>query len=147
MGLNFYFLKKNSFLIFLFVVFSYSLQAQNSSNRSTYIKDKLQKIDSLIEVKEYDRAEKLIANTKNTFSFRSNSEEKLAFDYRSVQILYDKNKEEDALKILLAGFEKLKTIIREGRGEGANTYAEKFDWYKANQKKVIKDWDMPDYNW
>ncbi len=48
---------------------------------------------------------------------------------------------------LLAGFEKLKTIIKEGRGEGANTYAEKFDWYKANQKKIIKDWDMPDYNW
>lgn len=48
---------------------------------------------------------------------------------------------------LLAGFENLKTIIKEGRGEGANTYAEKFDWYKANQKKVIKDWDMPDYNW
>lgn len=48
---------------------------------------------------------------------------------------------------LLAGFESLKTIIKEGRGEGANTYAEKFDWYKANQKKVIKDWDMPDYNW
>ncbi len=48
---------------------------------------------------------------------------------------------------LLAGFDKLKTIIKEGRGEGANTYAEKFDWYKANQKKVIKDWDMPDYNW
>jgi NADH-quinone oxidoreductase subunit B len=48
---------------------------------------------------------------------------------------------------LLHGFEKLKEIIKDGRGEGANTYAEKFDWYKANQKKVIKDWDMPDYNW
>ena len=48
---------------------------------------------------------------------------------------------------LLAGFEELKTLIREGKGEGANRYAEDFAWYKANQKKIIRDWDMPDYNW
>ena len=48
---------------------------------------------------------------------------------------------------LLAGFDKLKHIIREGRAEGANKYADNFDWYKGNQKKIIKDWDMPDYNW
>jgi NADH-quinone oxidoreductase subunit B len=48
---------------------------------------------------------------------------------------------------LLAGFDMLKKRIREGKGEGANLYAENFDWYKANQKKIIKDWDMPDYNW
>ncbi|ABK44709.1 Membrane bound protein complex subunit mbxJ [Magnetococcus marinus MC-1] len=48
---------------------------------------------------------------------------------------------------LLSGIEALKKIIREGRGEGANIYAERFEWYKANQKKVIQDWDMPDYNW
>lgn len=48
---------------------------------------------------------------------------------------------------ILAGFEKLKSLIREGKGEGANKYAMEFDWYKANQKKIIKDWDMPDYNW
>ncbi|WP_085442185.1 NADH-quinone oxidoreductase subunit NuoB [Magnetofaba australis] len=48
---------------------------------------------------------------------------------------------------LLAGFEDLKTLIRAGKAEGANRYAENFDWYKANQKKVILDWDMPDYNW
>ena len=48
---------------------------------------------------------------------------------------------------LLAGFEELKKIIKAGKSEGANEYAEKIDWYKANQKKIIKDWDMPDYNW
>lgn len=48
---------------------------------------------------------------------------------------------------LLAGFEKLKKRIKEGKGEGANEYARNFDWYKANQKQVITDWDMPDYNW
>ena len=48
---------------------------------------------------------------------------------------------------LLAGFVDLKKLIRSGKAEGANEYAENFDWYKANQKKVINDWDMPDYNW
>jgi NADH-quinone oxidoreductase subunit B len=48
---------------------------------------------------------------------------------------------------LLAGFMELKKIIRRGEAEGANKYAENFDWYKANQKSVIKDWDMPDYSW
>ncbi len=48
---------------------------------------------------------------------------------------------------LLAGFEELKRLIRQGKCEGGNLYAENFDWYKANQKRVIHDWDMPDYNW
>jgi NADH-quinone oxidoreductase subunit B len=48
---------------------------------------------------------------------------------------------------VLAGLEELKKRIRVGKGEGANTYIENLDWYKANQKKIIKDWDMPDYNW
>ena len=48
---------------------------------------------------------------------------------------------------LLAGFGKLKELIKTGRAEKANEYVENFDWYKANQKKIIKDWNMPDYNW
>ena len=48
---------------------------------------------------------------------------------------------------LLAGFEELIKIIRAGKAEGANQYAENFAWYKSNQKSVIHDWDMPDYNW
>lgn len=48
---------------------------------------------------------------------------------------------------VLAGFIKLKELIKAGKAEGQNLYAEKFDWYKANQKSVIKDWNMPDYNW
>ncbi len=48
---------------------------------------------------------------------------------------------------LLAGFTKLKELIQAGKAEGANQYAEKFEWYKTNQKKVIKNWDLPDYNW
>lgn len=48
---------------------------------------------------------------------------------------------------ILSGFDTLKTLIKEGKGEGAAKYAENFEWYKTNQKKIIKDWDMPDYNW
>ncbi|MBF0133038.1 MAG: NADH-quinone oxidoreductase subunit B [Magnetococcales bacterium] len=48
---------------------------------------------------------------------------------------------------LLEGFNTLKRMIRAGNAEGANTYAANFDWYKTNQKRVIHDWDMPDYNW
>ncbi len=48
---------------------------------------------------------------------------------------------------LLSGFMKLKELIKDGKGEKANEYARNFDEYKANQKKIIKDWNMPDYNW
>lgn len=48
---------------------------------------------------------------------------------------------------LIAGFNELKMMIKQGKAEGANQYAENFDWYKANQKKIIKDWDLPEYNW
>jgi len=48
---------------------------------------------------------------------------------------------------IIAGFEKLKTLIKAGQAEGANDYAERFEWYKANQKQIVKAWDMPDYNW
>jgi len=48
---------------------------------------------------------------------------------------------------LIAGFEKLKALIKAGQAEGARHYVENLDWYKANQKKIIKDWNMPDYNW
>ncbi len=48
---------------------------------------------------------------------------------------------------VLAGFTKLKELIRAGKAEGQNLYADKFDYYKENQKRIIKDWNMPDYNW
>ena len=48
---------------------------------------------------------------------------------------------------LLAGLLELKKKIKEGRADGHNRYIENLDWYKANQKRIIKNWDMPDYNW
>ncbi|MCK5823857.1 MAG: NADH-quinone oxidoreductase subunit NuoB [Ichthyobacteriaceae bacterium] len=48
---------------------------------------------------------------------------------------------------LLAGFAELKKLIKAGKGHKANEYVENLEWYKTNQKKIIKDWNMPDYNW
>ncbi|HMA61218.1 MAG TPA: NADH-quinone oxidoreductase subunit B, partial [bacterium] len=48
---------------------------------------------------------------------------------------------------IIAGFNKLKKKIKEGRADGDNQYVENLDWYKKNQKEIIKDWNMPDYNW
>jgi NADH-quinone oxidoreductase subunit B len=48
---------------------------------------------------------------------------------------------------LIAGFNRLKELIMEGKAEGANEYAKSFEWYKRNQRRIIKDWNMPEYNW
>jgi len=48
---------------------------------------------------------------------------------------------------LIAGFNRLKEKIQAGECDGTNKYANNFDWYKKNQKQIIKDWNMPDYNW
>ena len=48
---------------------------------------------------------------------------------------------------LLSSIMELQQDIRAGNCDGANRYVNNLDWYKTNQKKVIKNWDMPDYNW
>lgn len=48
---------------------------------------------------------------------------------------------------LLHAIMDLQGDIKAGKCDGANRYVRHFDYYKANQKKVIKDWNMPDYNW
>ena len=48
---------------------------------------------------------------------------------------------------LIAGFQELMEMIKRGEANGWNEYLENLDRYKANQKKVIPNWDMPDYNW
>ena len=48
---------------------------------------------------------------------------------------------------LIAGFNRIKKLIKEGKAEGANEYARNFEWYKKNQRRIIKDWNMPEYNW
>ncbi|MEN8125104.1 MAG: tetratricopeptide repeat protein [Bacteroidota bacterium] len=84
------------------------LQAQDISNRKNYIENKLLKIDSLIAEKQYDEAITMISNVENIFILKDTDQEKLAFDFRYAQILYENSEEEKALEKLLKGFEKLK---------------------------------------
>ena len=48
---------------------------------------------------------------------------------------------------IISGFNALKEKIKNGEADGHNKYVKNFKWYKDNQKKIIKDWAMPDYNW
>jgi NADH-quinone oxidoreductase subunit B len=48
---------------------------------------------------------------------------------------------------VISGFVKLQQLIQEGKGDGAKRYKENLDSYRANQKKIIPNWVMPDYNW
>jgi len=101
--------KKISFFFLLFTFFSLSTKAQQSNNQSIYIKDKLHRIDSLIGIKEYEKAKKIIGNTKNTFSFRKNEDEKFSLEFRSIKIKFERGKKEEALEQFLVGFEVLKS--------------------------------------
>ncbi len=97
------------FSFFFFLVLGGVLFSQDRMDQSSYVNKKLHKIDSLIKNKQYEKAKSLIKNTQNTFSFKNNKEEQLAFDFRSAQILYENGSEEKALEIVLKGFESLKS--------------------------------------
>ncbi len=48
---------------------------------------------------------------------------------------------------VIAGFVKLQKLIQEGRADGWKRYQENLEFYRNNQKKIIQNWVMPDYNW
>jgi len=48
---------------------------------------------------------------------------------------------------LIAGFDYLMRDIKAGRANGWHHYLENLAWYRENQKKVLTDWDLPDYSW
>ncbi len=48
---------------------------------------------------------------------------------------------------IVDGFALLMRRIREGRAVGWRHYLENLDWYRENQRAVITDWDLPEYNW
>jgi NADH-quinone oxidoreductase subunit B len=48
---------------------------------------------------------------------------------------------------VISGFVKLQEEIAAGRCHKGEKYIENLEWYRANQKKIIKNWKMPDYNW
>jgi len=96
------------FFLSIFLLFSGVLMSQKISQEESYVKNKLAQIDSLIDVGQFDKADALIKNTVNTFSFRKNSEEQLAFDFRVASSFYYQNEREKALELLLIGLDKLK---------------------------------------
>ncbi len=104
---------KQSLHIFFYLILTsifccgFSSYSQSASNKEIYIQNKFQKIDSLIELKQYDKALSFIKNAKNTFNFKSDDAENLEFDYRYAQILYENKDEEKALEVILKGFDKL----------------------------------------
>ena len=48
---------------------------------------------------------------------------------------------------VIDGFVKLQELIAGKKANGWIRYQENLEWYRANQKKIIKNWNMPDYNW
>ncbi len=48
---------------------------------------------------------------------------------------------------VISGFVKLQELIQQGKADNGKKYRENLEWYRTNQKKIIKNWNMPDYNW
>lgn len=48
---------------------------------------------------------------------------------------------------VIEGFIKLQELIKNGKANGWEHYNKNLEWYRTNQKKLIKNWNMPDYNW
>ena len=104
-------ISKNTLVTILFLFFSFwgtLLKAQTLSKRSSYLKDKIDVIDSLINNKSYDEALTILRNVDNTFTLKDGDKEKLELEYRHARILYENGDEEKALNILLKGYENLK---------------------------------------
>ncbi|MDN3642153.1 histidine kinase [Lutimonas halocynthiae] len=97
------------FFLSIFLLFSGVLMSQKISQEESYVKNKLAQIDSLINIGQHEKANSLINNTINTFSFRKNSEEQLAFDFRIAKNLYYQGNKEKGLNEMLVGLDKLKS--------------------------------------
>lgn len=93
---------------FLFFLFFVPLHAQEGSNQEEYLQSKMEQIDSLISINKLDRAQSILETTLNTFRFSPTSEDRLRFKLKEAEINYTAGKNEEALGILLNGFENLK---------------------------------------
>ncbi len=106
---NRYLNKIRLFTLFIFLVLGFNTIVFSQNQQDIYIENKLQKIDSLIGIKQYDKAVYLIKNTQNTFSFKSFDKQKLELEYRYALILNDTGEQEKAIEIILKGIESLKS--------------------------------------
>ena len=103
------FLKPKCQMAFLFLIFlSGPLLGQEKTQEVIYIENKLRQVDSLIDLGQFERADNIIQNTQNTFSFGKNSEEQLSFDFRMAKSYYQQKNPEKATEILLNGLDRLK---------------------------------------
>lgn len=48
---------------------------------------------------------------------------------------------------IIDGFGLLMKKIKDGRAEGWIHYKNNLDFYRKNQKEIISNWDLPEYNW
>ncbi|MFO8184166.1 MAG: NADH-quinone oxidoreductase subunit NuoB [Candidatus Aegiribacteria sp.] len=48
---------------------------------------------------------------------------------------------------IIDGFSLLMSRIKEGKATGWRDYLENLEEYRKNQKRIIGNWDLPDYNW
>ena len=48
---------------------------------------------------------------------------------------------------IIDGFSLLMRKIKDGSADGWKRYRNNLEEYRKNQKKIIRDWDLPDYNW
>ncbi len=103
---------KLGYRIFTFIIFLYStsfLFAQSGNQEAAYIEHKLKQIDSLLDAGSYKQVTEIINTTLNTFSFKKNSEEQLAFDFRKAKNLYLQGNKEKSLNEFLNGLDRLKS--------------------------------------
>ena len=85
-------------------------EAQNRNEKEkAYIQHKLSQIDSLILYGQYDKAQSIIDNTQNTFSFKKDLESRLEFEFRTAKAMYERGDSEAAIEKLLTDFDLLKT--------------------------------------
>src|SRR5210317_2048249 len=97
-------------LLLFFFLCSPSSNAQNDNQKErAYLNLKLSQIDSLIDLGDFEKANNIISNTQNTFSFKRDLEGKLEFEFRKAQIMYEKGESEAAIEKLLTDFDQLKT--------------------------------------
>jgi len=91
------------------MLLGFSFYTQSQSAQDAYIEGKLHRIDSLVLLKQYDKAITIINNTQNTFKFNADDEWIAEFGFRYAKILYESGQENEALENALEGFEKLKS--------------------------------------
>ena len=98
------------FLLFFFLCPTTKSIAQSDNQKEkAYLNLKLNQIDSLIDLSLFEKANNIIRNTQNTFSFKKDLEGKLEFEFRKARILYEKGESEAAIEKLLTDFDQLKT--------------------------------------